>query len=198
MPAQRDGGRATHARQVRQVASYGPSKGWAFCAAQARRSSLHREARRGSVFPMTSPDWYGLAALTALLLIFYYVRAVPAYVALGAAVALGFGAATFGLLDWSSASEWIVMTVGLLACAFGLLIVRVMLIRSVSLHLLRGMEGAGPDSFGEDIGARLNDMRAFGLIQTSDGVDGRTALTSFGWMVSGVVSALYFTFRIKA
>jgi hypothetical protein len=144
---------------------------------------------------MTSPDWYGLAALTALLLIFYYVRAVPAYVALGVVVALGFGAATFGRVDWASPSEWIVMTVGLLAFAFGLLIVRVMLIRSVSLHLLRGMEGAAPESFGEDIGARLDDMRSFGLIQTTGG---RTALTSFGWTVSGVVSVLYFTFRIKA
>jgi hypothetical protein len=144
---------------------------------------------------MTTLDWYGIGALSLIVVVFYFVRKIPAYLAAAGAIVVGFVAVTCQSVDWPQASDWLVMTLGLLACIFGLLIVRVMLIRSVSLNLLRSIEGATADRFGEDIGARLGDMRSFHLIETAEG---RNSLTPFGRLVSGVVAAFYAILRIQA
>jgi hypothetical protein len=144
---------------------------------------------------MTALTWYGIGALALIFMVFLFVRRIPTYLALALAIAGGFTAATYASVDWHSPSEWIVMTAGLLACAFGLLIVRVMLVRSVSLQLLGRIEGATQRSFGEDLGGRLHDMRAFRLIHTTDG---RNVLTPFGRLVSNIVALFYSVFRIQA
>lgn len=144
---------------------------------------------------MTTLDWYGMGALALIVLFFYSVRSVRAYVILCVLIAGGFAATTSGLVDWDRPSEWIVMTTGLLLCAFGLLIVRVMLIRSVSLQILGRIEGGTPNAFGEDLVKRLHDMRVFRLIRTTEG---SAALTPFGHLVSSVVTLFYSLFRIQA
>jgi hypothetical protein len=144
---------------------------------------------------MTPLDWYGIAALALIGLCFYLVRKIPAYVGLSGAIALGFGVITFGQVDWQSPARWLVMECGLLLFIFGLLIVRTMLIRSVSLHLLGRLESGQAGSMGEDIGGRLKDMRKFGLIQPAGGGN---ALTPFGRLVSSVVALFYGLVRIKA
>jgi len=143
---------------------------------------------------MTAIDGYGAGALLAIALVFWFIRTIPAYLAAGALIVVAFGAITFGSLSWAEASNWLVMTSGLMLSVFGLLIVRVMLIRSVSLNLLGSMHGQRKESFGEDIGARLGDMRKFGLIETT-GKD--NSLTSFGRFVGGVIALFYAVFRIK-
>ena len=143
---------------------------------------------------MTAIDGYGAAALLAIALVFWFIRTIPAYLAAGALIVAAFGAITFGSLSWAEASNWLVMTSGLMLSVFGLLIVRVMLIRSVSLNLLGSMHGQRKESFGEDIGARLGDMRKFGLIETT-GKD--NSLTAFGRFVGGVIALFYAVFRIK-
>jgi hypothetical protein len=144
---------------------------------------------------MTALDGYGIGALALLVLVFYFVRRIGVYVALGLAITAGFVLATHTSVDWARPSEWLVMTAGLLACIFGLLIVRVMLIRSVSLRLLARIENETEATFGEDIGGRLRDMRSFRLIHT---VDGRNTLTPFGRLVSGLVAASYSVLGIRA
>jgi hypothetical protein len=143
---------------------------------------------------MTAIDGYGALALLAIALVFWFIRTIPAYLVAGAVIVALFGAITFGSLSWAEASNWLVMTSGLMLSVFGLLIVRVMLIRSVSLNLLGSMHGQRKESFGEDIGARLGDMRKFGLIETT-GKD--NSLTAFGRFVGGVIALFYAVFRIK-
>jgi len=143
---------------------------------------------------MTAIDGYGALALLAIALVFWFIRTIPAYLVAGAVIVALFGALTFGSLSWAEASNWLVMTSGLMLSVFGLLIVRVMLIRSVSLNLLGSMHGQRKESFGEDIGARLGDMRKFGLIETT-GKD--NSLTAFGRFVGGVIALFYAVFRIK-
>jgi hypothetical protein len=139
--------------------------------------------------------WYAIAALTIVLGIFYFVRRIPAYLALTVVVVAGFAAVTAGRVDWTQGAEWVVIVVGLLLCIFGLLIVRVMLIRSVSLQLLARIDGGGQESIGEDIGRRLHDMRSFRLIRTAP--DGTSALTGWGRLVGAVVAVFYAVFRIE-
>src|SRR5688572_31699348 len=115
---------------------------------------------------MTAIDGYGAGALLVLAMVFWFVRTIPAYLAAGGVVVALFAAVTFSSVSWAEASNWVVMTTGLGLSVFGLLIVRVMLIRSVSLNLLGSIHGQRKESFGEDIGARLGDMRKFGLIET--------------------------------
>ena len=136
---------------------------------------------------------YSAGALLLILLVFYFVRQVKAYALLCLAVVVGFAVLTLPGLEGAQASEWIVATLGLLLGVFGLLIVRIMLIRSVSLRLLASIDTGRAESMGEDIGGRLGDMRAFKLIQ---GGDDACQLTGFGRLIGGGVALFYTLFRI--
>jgi hypothetical protein len=143
---------------------------------------------------MNALDWCGIGALAAIVLSFGSIRRIPAYIGATSAVVAAFAVAPYLGVDVVRSADWLVMTAGLAACAFGLLIVRVMLVRSVSLLLLARL-GEGPsDLFRRDIRGRLDDMQRFGLIRSSDG---RYTLTSFGMAVGGAVTASYKVFRIK-
>jgi hypothetical protein len=143
---------------------------------------------------MTPLDWYGIGAVALVGLSFYCVRRIPAYLGVGLCVVGAFAAATYPSLDVEQLSGWSVMTAGLFACVFGLLTVRVMLIRSVSLQLLARMDGAQGEVFGQDIRGRLHDMRLFHLIRPTE--RGNT-LTRFGRLVSSVVIVSYSLLRIR-
>src|SRR5436189_48978 len=80
----------------------------------------------------------------------------------GAAVVAGFVAATRGR-GADRAPEWYVTTAGLLAVFAGLLIVRLILMRSVSLRLLGRVDRGAGRAFDDDIGIRVREMRVFGL-----------------------------------
>jgi hypothetical protein len=148
---------------------------------------------------MATLDWYGLGALVLIALVFYFVRKIPMYIALCGVICVGFVAVTASGADFSRPSEWIVMKLALLASSFGLLIVRVMLIRSISLNLLRNLDKAVESTFTEDLGRRLGDMRKFGLIEAKDEAkDAQNALTAFGRLVGGVVGVFYSLLRIGA
>ena len=123
-------------------------------------------------------EWYGIAGAALLGLSFYLARRVPSFLASGAAVV---------------APEWSVTTAGLLAVFAGLLIVRLMLMRSVSLRLLGRVDRGASRGFDDDIGIRVREMRVFGLARrTRRG----NALTPLGRAVAGVVAPLYRALRI--
>lgn len=147
---------------------------------------------------MTALDWYGLAGSALILLAFYFLRTVGAFIKACAVVAVATSVASFYSLASVSVETLLqasVTSVGLSLCAFGLLIVRVMFIRSVSLNLLRNLQAGVPGGFDEDIGGRLNDMRRFGLIESEGEL---TRLSSFGRLIGGVVERLYALLRVKA
>lgn len=141
---------------------------------------------------MSMLSLYGLGAAALVLGIFYFVRRIPMYVASCACLILGFMA--FTLPEWQAhRSEWLVTTSGLGLCSFGMLIVRVMLIRSVSLRLLRRLIDGNDQGMGDDIGGRLADMHAFKLIEAPAEA---CTLTPFGRLVGGVASTAYALFGI--
>jgi hypothetical protein len=132
--------------------------------------------------------WFGVGASLLLLPTFYFVRKIPAYLALASILVLAFAVLSWPFADHDQPTEWLVLVVGLMLCVFGLLIVRVMLIRSVSLHLLAEIAEGRSSRNEERLGGRLDDMRAFGLIRSTGGLN---ELTGFGKLVGVVVSTFY-------
>lgn len=142
-------------------------------------------------------DILNLYALIAFLLIcgvFYIVRKIPFYVTGCALIIAVFLWRSYLVVQRAQLAEWLLAGLALILCSFGLLIVRVMLIRSVSLQLLARLAG-GESAAGvsQDIGGRLRDMEYFHLIRRGE----NNALTGFGWFCSTVVVIFYTIFRIK-
>jgi hypothetical protein len=147
-----------------------------------------------TVAAMTVIDWYSLASITAIFVSFCVVRKIPLYLIVCCIVILVFAWTTRDFL-LSTPVLWLVTCAGLGLATFGLLIVRVMFIRSVSLQLLSRPQTALNDEFTRDIGSRLDDMRGFRLIR--NGRAGEATLTGFGKFVGSIITALYAAFRIK-
>ena len=136
---------------------------------------------------------YGILALAVLALTFYFVRQIRAYVIACGVLVCGFAALTLRYAREGALGEWVVAVLGLGLCSFGLLIVRVMLIRSVSLLLLGEIAAGRPGRMDERLGGRPSDMRAFRLISERAGAN---HLTGFGRFIGGVVATLYTLFRV--
>jgi len=130
-------------------------------------------------------EWYGIGAAALLGLSFCFARHVRWFLASAAATLAGFVAATAS--RGGRGADWYLMAAGLLATAAGLAIARVMLVRSVSLRLLGRIDGGAGLPFDDEIGARLRDMRAFGLVRATD--RGNT-LTPLGRAVAGAAAPL--------
>jgi len=137
--------------------------------------------------------WYGLGALALIGFAFYLVHDVERLLACGAAIVAGFATATYPAVHTEHAVDWILFVVGLATLVLGFSIVRVMLIRSVSLQLLARLDGGRAGSFREDIGERLREMRRLHLVRQS--AEGNT-LTPLGTLTAGVVAACYRVLRI--
>ena len=134
-------------------------------------------------------EWYGIGCLASIGTAFYLVRRVPAFFLCGTAILVAF----IVLTGFSRPPEWYVMTAGLLASFAGLVIVRLMLMRSVSLRLLGRIGGADDRAFHDDLGARLHEMRTWRLVR---GTDRGNALTPAGRIVAGAAAATYRACRI--
>jgi ABC-type uncharacterized transport system permease subunit len=136
---------------------------------------------------MIDMEWFGIGAFALLGLSFYLVRGIRSFLACSAALLVGFA---LGSSPQAVArpAEWFVMMAGLLASALGLWTVRLMLMRSVSLHLLGRIDGVESVAFHDDIRARLNDLRAFHLVRCRDG---RNTLSPLGQAVAAIVAACY-------
>lgn len=137
---------------------------------------------------------YTLVTFVLICAIFYFVRKIPFYVTGCALIIAVFLWRSYHVVQRAQTAEWLLAGFALILCSFGLLIVRVMLIRSVSLQLLARLAG-GESAAGvsQDIGGRLKDMEYFQLIRRGE----KNALTGFGWFCSTVVVIFYTIFRIK-
>lgn len=144
---------------------------------------------------MTPLDAYGVGALALVVLVFVCVRRVSVYAVLGVAVIGGFVLATSGSAIADTTSTRLVITIGLAAWVFGLLIVRVMLVRSVSLRLLARIDSSSRDVFDAGIRTRIGDMQRFHLVRETAGGN---MLTGFGELVGGLVAACYTVLGIAA
>jgi hypothetical protein len=139
-------------------------------------------------------DWYAVFTLGFIFVIFYFIRTKILFLLACALVTLSFAAVTLKSADWARPSQWVVVNCGLQLCVFGLLIVRTMLIRSVSLRRLARIAADQPGAMTEDIAHRLDDLRLLGLTAS---LDGKNSLTRLGRLIGAGVAALYTVTRIR-
>jgi len=137
-----------------------------------------------------------LAIFFLITLLFFVVRSRAILFHLLCAVLLaGFVFWTGPTLIENSPGEWIVSTMGLILYWLGLVIVRIMLTRSVSLRMLSNYaQQEQSESASEGIAGRFNDARHFGLVTA---VNDGYRLTVFGRFISGIVALSYWILRIK-
>lgn len=140
-------------------------------------------------------DWYAIFALGCIFVMFYFIRAKVSFLLGCALVTMSFAALSLGSVAWGRPSQWLVANCGLQLFVFGLLIVRTMLVRSVSLRLLRQIAENQSGSITEEITHRLNDLRLFGLTTP---VDGKNSLTHLGRLIGTVMAALYTLTRTRS
>jgi hypothetical protein len=140
-------------------------------------------------------DLYAILALTCILFIFYFVRTMGPFFTACTLVTLTFAAVSSRSVDWAHPSQWIVLNCGLQLCVFGLLIVRAMLVRSVSLRLLARIATGQSSSMTDDITGRVKDLRRLAVIRS---VDGKNTLTHFGRVIGAAIAVLYALIRIRA
>lgn len=99
--------------------------------------------------------------------------------------------------DHALTGEWLLMILGLLLYWFGMMAVRVMFTRSVSLNTLFSYRDGNPaQSMQEDIAGRLEDATRFRLIIASQD-DPHYRLTAFGRLCSFVVVVGYWLLRVE-
>ena len=145
---------------------------------------------------MNSVDLFGLGVSVLITILFFLIGSRPNVFHLLCAVLIGaFVFRTGKNLEPHLIGEWIVMTLGLTLYWFGLVIVRIMLTRSVSLHMLADYARAERGkTTSEGIATRLNDATHFGLMQ---GTESGYRLTPFGKLIATIVAIAYFLLRIK-
>jgi hypothetical protein len=86
------------------------------------------------------------------------------------------------------------MTTGLVASIAGLMFVRFMLIRSVSLQLLARIGDVADGACRHEISERMNDMRTLRLVRVAND---RNTLTLAGRFVAEVAASVYYIFGIE-
>jgi hypothetical protein len=138
----------------------------------------------------------GMATFFAITISFFVIRSRPiVFHLICALLIMAFVRWTGPNLTLDSVGEWFLVTIGLVLYWFGLVIVRVMLTRSVSLKMLSSFDRPGQTAnSGKGISARLNDARQFGLMTVEQ--EGRR-LTLFGRFIATIVAFSYAMLRIK-
>jgi hypothetical protein len=146
--------------------------------------------------PMNSIDLLGLGAFVLITILFFLVGSRANVFHLLCAVLIGaFVVRTGKHFDPDLLGEWIVMTTGLTLYWFGLVIVRIMLTRSVSLQMLADYaKGERKQTASEGIAGRLNDAEHFGLMRPKES---GYELTAFGKLIATIVATSYFVLRIR-
>lgn len=136
----------------------------------------------------------GIAAFTLVSLAFYFMRKMLSFNIFSILVVTALVIAIFHF-QLPLSPEMLVLLSGLILYWFGLLIVRVMLQRSVSLHLLLSYFWGSPaETIQEEVSNRFKDALFFKLAQR----DGEIfKLTFFGKFIASIVALFYFVVRIE-
>jgi hypothetical protein len=147
---------------------------------------------------MTLLDLAGILAFLAISLGFYWLGSRMSLFNCFCVLILGI-LILFTEKSWSDEhvhfSEFFVLIVGLLLYWFGLLAIRTMLQRSVSLSLLRSYAAGTPvQTIKKDIESRLKDAERHNLLHKKGA---EYELTGFGRSISSLAAALYRIFRIQ-
>lgn len=138
----------------------------------------------------------GIAAFLSITALFFLAGSRPILFHLMCALLISiFVHWTGRMLASFSIANWLLLTAGLVLYWFGLVIVRVMLTRSVSLRMLSNYESERASvTVEEGIAARLKDAKQFGLM--AEGEEG-FKLTWFGNIIATIVAISYAVLRIR-
>jgi hypothetical protein len=144
---------------------------------------------------MTPLDLLSLSGAAAITVAFVLGRFGEAAFVLPS-LAIIVGSACFAVWSGAAVAPAVLLVAGLGLYFFGLVILRVMLHRSVSLHMLAAYrDGNIGDTGREDIRGRIADLERYRLAAAQGGVYG---LTAFGRTIAGVVTALYRATNVEA
>ena len=140
-------------------------------------------------------DVVGAAAFLLISMAFGIVRGQPArFLAVCAAVIAGGAVLTRDARP--AGPDWGILFAGLALYSFGLLFLRTMLRRSVSLRLLAACaDERSPAAVREDIGRRLGELSRYGLARR---VGPEYRLTPWGRSLAAVLGVVYNVLRLKA
>lgn len=136
---------------------------------------------------LSALDLLGGAALLVQGAIFLGVRGVRGYLSASVVLVLAVATSVIGFPAFRTI-EGGTLAAGVALLAAGLLFIRLMLARSVSLHLLEHLEDRELTFFRQEIAERFADMRKFGLIRS---VGDRPTLTWFGRCIGRLVAFSY-------
>ena len=100
----------------------------------------------------------------------------------------------WGWKGWRSNAEFLIAAAAVALYSFGILVVRVMLNRSVSLKLLASYAETGEGAAKEGIAGRLEDLRRYRLVRRKRET---YELSAFGKFISGIVTLSYLALKIK-
>lgn len=143
---------------------------------------------------MNSFDVCVLGCTALVTVAFGVVRRRLAVFAAVAALAVAICAWTSRVASAGAEGQGLLLTVGMGLYGFGLLIVRIMLRRSVSLRFLTAaLDGQAHSTMAEDIRTRLNDAAHYRLVRR---VGEEYALTFLGRILAGTVAGLYRLARV--
>lgn len=141
----------------------------------------------------SNPDLLSIVCCLGISAAFYFVRSRIAFFN----ILCGFLIALFIILIFGfplASVEKLILVVGLMLYWFGLLAIRIMLRRSVSLQILENCVAGRPVSIRENLASRLEDMIRYKLVHRHEGI---FRLTLLGNFIALVVSFAYLAVRIQ-
>jgi hypothetical protein len=136
----------------------------------------------------------GIAAFTLMSLAFYVARRMVLFNVFCVLIFVAF-LLVIRYFGTGPSPEMLVMTSGILLYWFGLVIVRVMLQRSVSLHLLLSYFLKKPaETIQEEVSERFKDALFFRLVKEQQDT---FRLTLFGKFIASIVATFYTLVRTE-
>jgi autotransporter-associated beta strand protein len=138
---------------------------------------------------MQTGEILGVAAIIVISLTFYLVRS---HLLIFSLISLGITGAFIAVASLPEV-EKLLYAAGILLYSFGLIVIRVIALRSVSLLLLDRLTSGGNEAtVDEEIASRIEDAMRFRLTRSSDGT---LRLTALGKTFAGITTVLYFITR---
>ena len=137
-------------------------------------------------------DIMGVMAFTLITVAFGAIRAPGWFAAVGTAVIVAGAIVTREARTMGP--DWAILVAGLGLYSFGLLVIRTMLRRSVSLRLLAAYAAdRSPATVGADIAHRVAELGHYGVAARSDA---QYRLTAGGRLLAGMLRLVYAATRL--
>jgi hypothetical protein len=148
-------------------------------------------------------DFLALLFGFSLLVAFWKIHTPLLFIVSGVCITIIYSITLFLIFETKPLQDIIFYTLACLSCISGLLFIRVMLIRSISLHALKLSDTMGgnkkeysiedqlTEQMTNEIGFRLDDLQQKGFATLTTNGSDQLTLTSKGRVIAQLVSRLY-------